>query len=234
MAPMFRAVQHDFFKKWSPEMAYVLGFFAADGAMIKNNRGAHFIEFHNTDKIIIIKIRSALKSDHHVGVRIPGESKPNHEIAYRLQIGSIEMFDDLTQLGFTQNKSSSIKFPLVPVTYVGDFVRGYFDGDGCVYFKKHFVKARNKKRWIFTSRFTSGSKQYLVDLLATLRLNGVEGGFILDKSKQSGHELILSHKDSLALYRLMYNTASVTGLYLPRKYRLFTKAIETLYPNMRA
>jgi len=55
--PIFRTKNEDFFKKWSPEMAYVLGFFAADGNMLKNRRGAHFMEFTSTDKDIIVKIR---------------------------------------------------------------------------------------------------------------------------------------------------------------------------------
>jgi hypothetical protein len=46
---IYRAKNENFFKKWSPEMAYVLGFFTADGNMLKNKRGAHFIEFNTTD-----------------------------------------------------------------------------------------------------------------------------------------------------------------------------------------
>lgn len=30
-------------------MAYVLGFFAADGYMIHNKRGAHFVDFYSND-----------------------------------------------------------------------------------------------------------------------------------------------------------------------------------------
>jgi hypothetical protein len=41
--PIHKKVNQDFFKKWSPEMAYILGFFTADGSMAKNKRGAHFI-----------------------------------------------------------------------------------------------------------------------------------------------------------------------------------------------
>jgi hypothetical protein len=47
--PVHKEINHDFFKNWSPEMAYILGFFAADGTMIKNRRGAHFIELEITD-----------------------------------------------------------------------------------------------------------------------------------------------------------------------------------------
>ena len=73
MAPIFRDVRADFFKSWSKEMAYVLGYFAADGAMIKNKRGAHFIEFHSTDKELIVSVRRVLHSDHKIGVRKPKE-----------------------------------------------------------------------------------------------------------------------------------------------------------------
>jgi len=231
---MYRAVDHNFFKKWSRNMAYVLGFFAADGAMILNNRGAHFIEFHNTDKVLITKTRSVLQSSHRVGVRVQENKNPRWKTAYRLQIGSKEMFTDLEKFGFTQNKSNTIRLPRIPQEYFGDFVRGYFDGDGNVYFKKHWVKAREKERWIFACRFTSGSKKYLEDLHRSLKQTGIMRGFILAKSHQSGFELILSHRDSLVLYRLMYNTALDTGLFLPRKYKLFRKAIRTLYPALRA
>jgi hypothetical protein len=57
------------------------------------------------------------------------------------------------------------------------------------------------------------------------------GGCI--RKKKRGYDLSLSFRDSLALYRLMYNTGLDTGLYLPRKYTLFRKAIRTLYPNLR-
>ena len=38
----------DFFKKWSAEMAYVLGYFCADGGMFINPRGSKFILFQRT------------------------------------------------------------------------------------------------------------------------------------------------------------------------------------------
>src|SRR3989338_640754 len=153
MAPMYRAVNHDFFKKWTPEMAYVLGYFAADGSMIRNNRGAHFIEFTSIDKSLILLVRQALSSSHTISVRPARLS--THKISYRVQIGRKEMFTDLKNFGFMQNKSNTIRLPKIPQGYFGDFVRGYFDGDGNIYFKKHFARDRGKYRWIFQSRFTS-------------------------------------------------------------------------------
>ena len=49
-------------------MAYVLGFFAADGNMIKNRRGAHFIAFYSNDKKLLIKIKVLLKASQKISL----------------------------------------------------------------------------------------------------------------------------------------------------------------------
>lgn len=221
--PIYKRVNRKFFKVWSREMSYVLGFFAADGTMIVNNRGAHFIEFHSTDKQLIEMVRNILESNHKISVKKPRDSR--HKLAYRLQLGSKEMFEDLLTLGFVPNKSLTIKFPVIPETFQKDFIRGYFDGDGCIYFKKHKVRDRKKEKWIFSSRFTSGSKRFLSELHNKLRPT-IKSGFIYDKIR--GFELVLSHQDSVALYHLMYHN-ECRGLYLNRKYKMFRKALRTLY-----
>jgi hypothetical protein len=47
----------DFFKKWSTEMAYVLGYFAADGCMFINPRGSKYVSFTSTDREILEKVK---------------------------------------------------------------------------------------------------------------------------------------------------------------------------------
>ncbi len=209
-------------------MAYVLGFFAADGCMIKNNRGAHFIEFHITDKEILVAIQRVMKSNHKIAVRT---RNPKHKMGHRIQIGSKTMYQDLLTHGFTPRKSLTLRMPHVPNEFLGDFVRGYFDGDGCVYFKKHAVKGRKKQRWVFATRFACGHRPFLASLLKSLHAQGLKGGFILGKYRQGGFELVFSHRDSVALYRILYNNLTDSDIYLRRKYRLFTRAIETLYGN---
>ena len=221
---MHRELNHDFFKKWSPAMAYVLGFFAADGSMLKNNRGGHFIEFNITDRVVLYQIRAAIISNHKITKR-PSRS-PKWKDIYRIQIGSREWFTDLTRLGFTQHKSNSLRFPRVPKKYVGDFIRGYFDGDGCVYFKKLKYADRKNKRWVMLTLFTSGSRDFLEELHKTLKVFGVNGGSLRKKTR--GFDLSLSHRDSLALYRLMYHTGKVSDMFLPRKREKLERAIKIL------
>jgi len=221
---MRRNVNKDFFKTWSPEMAYVFGYFAADGGMTYNARGAYYLEFNSADEALILLVRILLDSNHMISKRV--RKKEKWKQIYRLQIGSKEMFEDLLRLGMTPAKSKTLQFPEVPNRYLKDFVRGYFDGDGCIYFKKHFAKDRSKMRWVFQSRFTSGCRTFLKQLHETLINNGIQKGFIYVKKR--GYDLVFSHHDSIALYNLMYNNAPA-GLQLKRKRDIFEEAIRTLY-----
>lgn len=216
-----------FFQKWSPEMAYVLGFLFADGYVFTNPRGSSYLCFASTDREIIQAIKVALRSNHTIGSRIrsvPSGNRKRKKL-YVLQIGSKEVVKSLERFGIVQNKSLVIRFPKnIPRLYFGNFVRGYFDGDGCVYFKQHMVAKRKKMRWVFQVHFTSGSLAFLIGLKKAL-MPYTKGGFI--QHKQRGYELIFSHHDGFALYKLMYHTVP-NGLLLTRKYKIFQKAAATL------
>lgn len=222
--PIHRELNHDFFKKWSPEMAYILGFFAADGSMIKNKRGGHFIEFTITDRIVLEIIQNAIESTHKIQKRT--QKNDVWKTQYRIQIGSKEWFEDLSRFGFSQNKSKKLQLPEVPKKYFGDFVRGYFDGDGCVYFSSIKFADRKNPRLVLMTLFTSGSRPFLEKLHSNLLKSGIKGGHISNKNR--GHDLVFSRRDSLALYRLMYHTGKVTDMFLPRKRKKLEKAIKIL------
>jgi len=227
--PIRRELNHDFFKKWSPEMAYVLGYFAADGSMVRNQRGAHFIEFTTVDPTLLSQVRKAVQSNHLISTRTRNDTK--WKMQYRLQIGSKRWFESLSELGFTPAKSKKLCLPPTPKKYFGHFVRGYFDGDGSVHFNRYWSKWHKKRVWVFTSRFTSGCRLFLVNLHRKLCSHGLLGGYITRKTK--GFELVFSRHDSLALHRLMYHTAPISPLYLPRKRHKLERAIRILKLRMR-
>jgi DNA-binding transcriptional regulator WhiA len=97
--PIYKTKNEHFFKTWSNDMAYVLGFFAADGSMYRTRRGTHFIEFQITDEDLLLKIQKALWSNHKITQRTRGNKR--HKSIYRLQIGSKEIFSDFSNLGMT-------------------------------------------------------------------------------------------------------------------------------------
>ena len=121
-------IDRDFFKEWSTKMAYILGYWFADGC-IWSGGGHHNINFTSNDRQHLEKIKSILQSDHKIYSRIGDNS-------YKLEIGCIEMYDDIIKLGGCERKSNIVKFPNIPKEYLWHFIRGYFDGDGSVYFRK--------------------------------------------------------------------------------------------------
>lgn len=216
--PIFRTKNEDFFKNWSPEMAYVLGFFAADGCMIKNKREAHFIEFGITDLDLLENIRKELDSNHQITVR--ASSRKNWKESYRLQIGCKEMFYDLLKIGFTPVKSKTLEMPKVPTIYLKDFVRGYFDGDGNVTITEYKRADRKNKMFkTILSGFTCGSKSFLEDLHFILKkVANMKGGTLNFGS--NAYRLYFSVNDTRCLYGFMYNNL-MSELYLKRKKRVF-------------
>mgnify|MGYP001585620673 CR=1 FL=1 len=215
--PIYKTKNENFFKKWSPEMAYVLGFFAADGNMIKNNRGAHFVAFYSTDKDIIEKVRIALNSNLKISLKNKQSVNSHWKDSYQLQIGSKEIFNDLLKLGMTPNKSLTVRMPIVPKKFLSHFLRGYFDGDGHVSVSTYQKNDRKNKSTIIITGFTSGSEKFLEGLWKVLKkYRIIEGGTLYHNQ---GYRLCFSTHDSLRLYNFMYQKEK--SLYLGRKKSIF-------------
>ena len=216
--PIFKTKNENFFKVWSSNMAYILGFFAADGSMTRNKRGAHFIEFEITDKKLLYQIRNILGSNHKITKRDRKRSG-REKSSYRLQIGSKDVFGDLIKLGMTPKKSLSIKLPDIPDKYFSHFVRGYFDGDGCVNICTYFRKDRHRWETVIKAGFTSGSESILESVKNKLeRMHITTGGSLL---YHDGYQLRFAMADSLHLYKFMY--IEHNDLCLFRKKVLFEK-----------
>lgn len=201
-------------------MAYVLGFFVADGSMIKNKRGAHFIEFEIIDGILLNKIRSLLGSNHKITTRKRNIKWSN---SYRLQIGSKEMFSDLLKIGVLPAKSKIIDLPLVPDKYFSHFVRGYFDGDGTVWAGLMHKNDRKKSTYVLLSGFISGSEKFINSFRHKLKIiGGLKGGSL--QYHDRAYRLHYSGNDSIKLYKFMYRKNS--GLHLQRKKLVFDRFFE--------
>jgi len=219
--PISKTKNEDFFKCWSSEMAYVLGFIAADGSIIKNKRGAHFLEVETIDKGLLESIRKLIGSNHKIGIR---KRSVSWQVSYRLQVGSKVMFDDLVDLGLTQNKAKRLRIPDVPKKYLAHFVRGYFDGDGSVSFcEKYKYNRKNCSRFIIT-RFVSSSEGMLNDI----------GTIIHDIAKarlkkpvprqDNSFQLQYSTNDSRKIYRFLYSKKD--NIFLERKKIVFERYLK--------
>lgn len=130
--------------------AYWLGFLYADGCVKykRNNKKNNKLEIGLTmslaivDKEHLIKLKNSLQSDTVIKEK---DVKLNGKIFKSCKIGfwNKQLTEDLIRLGCVPNKSLILKFPnedVVPKHLIRHFIRGYFDGDGCVHInidKKH-------------------------------------------------------------------------------------------------
>jgi len=203
-------------------MAYVLGFFAADGYITVNKRGGQFWCIQITDRKLLESIKKEIGANHKISARLP--KKLGENVLYRLQIGSIEMCDDLRKLGFYERKTKSLAIPNIPKKYFSDFVRGYFDGDGNIWQGK-IHKNRKTKLRVLKLVFTSCSYEFIKELHTRLLSFGLKGGCIYRPQNRQFCRLQFSTINALKLYDFMYNRSikDFNGLYLERKKKIFEK-----------
>jgi hypothetical protein len=216
-------VNEYYFRKWSPEMAYTLGYLYADGSMEDASylRGK-YIRVSSVEKKNIEKIRERLNSEHTI-VEIKPISK-NRQKRYLLRIGSHMLYNDLISLGLFPKKSLTVGFPNIRDKYLSNFVLGYFDGDGCV----RICRARGKKKdWIIKKLsivFTSGSENFLKKLavqlqkkLATNQMNVYNG--------HRSFMLSYSTEDSMKIFEFLYGNTK-KGVFLERKFDVFCEYLK--------
>lgn len=213
--PIYKRINKKFFKIWTNEMAYVLGFLYADGSIIKNKRGAHFISFYSADLDLMKKIKSTMGSEHKISCRKSVTFKN-----YCIQIGSKEMYEDLIKIGLKQNKTKRMRVPKMEMKYFNSFLRGYFDGDGNVWVGA-IHKERKTKHIAIRTVFTSCSFEFLSDLQDRILTMSDQKGSI-NKGKGNYYRLTFSIKGSSNLYKIMYNNTQ-SSLFLMRKMIIFEK-----------
>lgn len=214
----------DFFKMWSEDMAYVLGYFSADGGMFINSGGSKYIQFVSTDYRLLEKVRDAMDSKHKIYLRKKYET--TWKDVYYLEIGSKEIYQDLLNLGFMPKKENRMELPHIPKEYFNHFIRGYFDGDGCVSYGFYKKKGRNNKTLKVSSCFISSSKEFLWDISKKLNIYATMRFGCM--SKHTGaYNLSYSKNDTIKLFNYMYKNIK-TGLFLERKFVKFQEIFKLL------
>lgn len=111
----------------------------------------------------------------------------------------------------------------MPWSFLGDFVRGYFDGDGCVSYGRYWQKSRQRFVKQLFVQFVSGSKIFLEKLHAVLQESGTVRGGHLGRHSRSFH-LQYSGRDVLRLYVFLYPRYRIPCLH--RKQEKFQSALQ--------
>ena len=188
---------------------YFLGLLAADGWLRKQSYRTS-IRLKQEDGYILKRLHKILK----IGNISEINKTPPLTSMTDLTICNKLLFGQIVSLGITPKKTFTLKWPNIPEELNRDFIRGYFDGDGCItYSKSH--KA-------YKSSIVGSSKDMLSEIMNILKKEaGLRGGGIYKKSSsRTCYALMYAKNDTIKLGEWMYYPGCIR---MKRKYKLFLK-----------
>lgn len=185
--------------------SYILGFLVADGFITKNRVNLK-IGRRDIGTLKYIQDKLSPSSIIYLGVTNFLDKFGNPIPTNSISITSSSMTKDLSNLGISDRKTGNEKLPIIPEDMYPHFVRGFFDGDGCI-----SVSKQTQASFCCTNEeFLNGIK----DKIGT--------GTIYKASKNRNVPLYYlcfrSKKDLKTLYLYMYSSG---GYKMSRKFKKF-------------
>lgn len=207
--------------------AYWLGFIMADGSIShpsKETTGVSRLTLNLSIKDIGLLQR--FKEDIQASNSIIEEYTPNGTYAKnkmcRLSLNSIKFCQSLKRYGIDRCKTGKETFPIniIPRHLMKHFIRGFFDGDGCVtYSKRDNIVNPTFSFTSANSEFLKELKTFLTDEIGTSQaISVVPSGKQGDRVKRS-YQLSYGRKaDVMNFYNYIYDDATI---FLERKKNKF-------------
>ena len=189
------------------EKAYWLGFFYADGC-VASATATHptLIELSSKDSEHLEKFKKAIKAVNHK----VSKSYGNGCEFYQFNIQDTQLHNDLIAHGCIPQKSKLLtSLPNIPNKFLGDFLRGYFDGDGSLSY--------DKSRDVYRISFVSGSLAFMKDLRKTLEVER-----LAISNSEVYYLSIVARQDVHRILDMMYVNSN-EQIQLNRKYNTYQK-----------
>ena len=210
----------------TPEAAYILGFYIADGCL---NGNKFVITLNEKDKEILEKIRdymSPITKLIYKKETINKQGIVSHPM-YSFAFACKEIISCLEDLGLGKNKtylSKSIK-NIIPKELMWDFIRGYWDGDGCISSSNVTKNVKGTSYNYINIGFTIISKD--PDILSEMNEFFIEEGInthVYPDNK--GNYLVGTHSKSEVekIYNKLYTSSN---LFMERKRAKFNEIMAT-------
>ena len=210
----------------TPEAAYILGFYVADGCL---NGNKFVITLNEKDKEILEKIRdymSPIAKLIYKKETINKQGIVSHPM-YSFAFACREIVSCLEDLGLGKNKtylSKSIK-NVVPKELMWDFIRGYWDGDGCISSSNVTKNVKETSYNYINIGFTIISKDpdILNEMNEFFMEEGINTHVYLDNK---GNYLVGTHSKSEVekIYNKLYTSSN---LFMERKRTKFNEIMAT-------
>lgn len=203
----------------SEDKAYWLGFIYADGNITHYKVSDRFqIKLGIADIEHLRKIKSCLNSSHKIGVY--SQKTPYGDSEYcSFGIANQHLVNSLIEKGVVYKKTKKINFPnnnIVPEELIPHFIRGYFDGDGSIY----WVNNIKRNAGCFS---IIGNKEFLEKILEHIKKEVTTNSSLYKYKDKEIYEIRIGGRNNLKnIYNYLYKESS---LFLSRKEKKFKEII---------
>lgn len=204
--------------KWSPEFAYAIGLLTTDGNLSPDRR---HINFTTKDKELAELFRECLGLTNAIGRKARGHEEEKKY--YCVQFGDVIFYNFLLGIGLMPRKSKVLSELAISEKYFFHFLRGHFDGDGTFF---SYWDPRWRSSFMFYTEFVSASRAHIMWLQGLLFKKLKVKGHITHDGRRICYQLKYAKKESLILFRKMYEEKRT--FFLKRKYLKIKKALSII------
>jgi len=222
-------INEDYFQTIDTEdKAYWLGFIYADGNIHDNNEHKKLaaswkfsLAVQWTDMEHINKFLNAIKSTHPLCKRQYGNQ--NRQPVAVVSIYRQRFAKHLISHGVVPRKTKKLQLPSLPIELIRHFIRGYLDGDGCIY-KGIYKTNDGLTRKDYKVTFNSSAKPFLSSISRFIHATYyVPLKSILDGTR-CYHLDYHGRQQVLTVLHALYDDAHI---FLTRKYKIAQEILAT-------
>ena len=223
----------------SNEKAYWLGFLMADGYVSHIERIRHLktqdslqerfitgLSTSSNDIEHLYKYKEALNSTHPVkGYKSSGYE--TDALCCRVLIEDKSLYDSLVKHGMVPHKSLIIKYPEIDSKYDMDFIRGFFDGNGCI---SSHMSRHGSPEYEFT---ITSTKEMLETICEKLSLEVSDKRIKQRFPERNVNNYTVKYGGNQQVYSVLYRLYNGADIYLDRKYKKYIELEEYINGRLR-
>lgn len=205
----------DYFSHQSENMAWLLGFLAADGS-IEKNRNVIKLSLSSIDKEILEKIREEIQLESPVKDYITSGGY----FVSKIQWSSEKHKKDLSQYGVIPQKTFLLKPPTkLERKYFKDYIRGFWDGDGSIVINRNNYNSLTWEIGSATKEILDFINDFFYEEYGIPKVN-----IHKIRRKEDFYLLMYSTTASLKIYDIFYQNPN--ALSLARKKEKYTNLVQ--------
>lgn len=208
---------------------YFLGLVYSDGCITNHNTNYKLtLELQESDKHIIETFRDLISPEKQIYCVNKSEINPKWSNLYGITVDDKYIVNKLKEYGMIVGKTYNRRFPEVILNSSEDiqrhFIRGYFDGDGSIYYKKKEGKIIKS-----TIRITFASNINICENIGNIIKMHCNANYVISKNGNSNHITFMGRLKVMRILNWLYKDSNY---YLYRKRAKYEELLELIESEM--